>query len=151
MQENPKKRSLEYLLSRKQYEKQEQEITEESAVWEHLQQTRQDIKDIRDAITFLNPNIKYWGETLSKSKEITVRREHRVYYAILPSSGVQVTVTWGPIVLSPTATTTGWIPITVPDGAKIILQSGSPSDNVPCLVCVSNTPVVVAVDNAPLY
>lgn len=136
------KRSLEFLLARKHYQVQEEEIQETQDVWEHIQHFHEHLRQIREATAHLDPNVKYWQETLSTTKEIVIRREHRTYYAMFFPIATMISVSWGAIVNTPTFSVSGWEAIGMPDGAKIILQSGNTVPTQPVLVVVSNVPYV---------
>jgi hypothetical protein len=145
------RRNLQYIMAKKKYVEQEEQIHTYDDAFEIGQLVHTELMHVRNATRFLDPQVKYWTETVSKSKEIIVRRENRIYYAICVSASTLLSATWGAFTIAPTGAIIGWMPVSLPDGAKITIQAANSGDNVPCLVAVSNAPIVLGVNTLPTF
>lgn len=129
---------------RAQLAEQEQEVAVLQIMREHLEhakRSREIQEEFHDLIDHrFNPQIKTWGETLSQSKDVIVRREERLYYAICPSATCSIIASYGQVTRT-LASVVGWTPVVLPDNARLTLSTGP---DVPALVMVMNVPLIVA-------
>lgn len=133
-----------FARSVKQLEKQADRIELMDELASHNVAMRELAANLKDLLWYLNPNVKWWGDTLTNLNTVILRYEKRSHlYMAVPVAGMQCLITAFGIQQTVTLNQ-GWNAMNYPEGTQLNLITVA---TVPVIFFASNSTDVIAIGN----